>query len=67
MAAAQAPLGMLLGAAGAARSSSRSAASLLALIETLSRQDADLPRARVPRHRVPARGDRHAGAHPAGR
>ena len=35
--------------------------ALLALIETLSRQDAHLPRARVPRHRVPARGARHAG------
>ena len=31
------------------------------------RQDAHLPRARVPRHRLPARGDRRAGPHPARR
>ena len=29
------------------------------------REDAHLPRARVPRHRVPARRDRRAGPHPA--
>ena len=64
---AQATAGDAAGAAGAGRSSSRSAASLLALLETLTRQDAHLPRARVPRHRVPAGGDRHAGPHAARR
>ena len=39
---------------------------VLALIETVSREDAHLPRAGVPRHRLPARRARAAGAPPAG-
>ena len=42
--------------------SSRSAALLLALFETVDRQDARLPRARFPRRRADARPARHASA-----
>jgi formate hydrogenlyase subunit 4 len=62
---AQAPLAHAAGAAGAdpQAGDGRRAAGPAGNPQC---QDAHLPRARVPGHRLPAGGDRHAGQHPAG-